>query len=253
MRRAWWLVIVPALLQAQNIQDVLKQGEEVFSKGCSVGYCHGPKGAGGGAPRLAARGFDQAYINNTVSSGVSGTAMPAFAKTLSRPDLAAVVAYIASLNGIGNPNIAGAGGRGIATQEQPLPPDAARGRELFSDAVRGFGRCSTCHEVNGIGIPVTTPVAQVPASVQALRALATPQVVTASVGGESMPALMVSKASRSVIFYDLTVPPPVLRTVEPGSAQTTEGSSWRHATAMGSYTDAELGSILTYLRAVIKP
>ena len=126
MRRAWWLVIVPALLQAQNIQDVLKQGEEVFSKGCSVGYCHGPKGAGGGAPRLAARGFDQAYINNTVSSGVSGTAMPAFAKTLSRPDLAAVVAYIASLNGIGNPNIAGAGGRGIATQEQPLPPDAAR-------------------------------------------------------------------------------------------------------------------------------
>jgi mono/diheme cytochrome c family protein len=253
MMRAWWLIMIPALMQAQSVQDVLKQGEEVFGKSCAVGYCHGPKGTGGGAPRLAARGFDQAYIEDTVSSGVSGTAMPAFAKTLSRPDLASVVAYIAGLNGISSPNIAGAGGGGSGPQEQPLPPEAARGRDLFSEAVRGFGRCSTCHEVNGIGIPVTTPIAQVPSSVQALRALATPRVATASVAGVSMPALVVSKASRNVIFYDLTVPPPVLRTVEPGSAQTAEGSSWRHAAVIRSYNDAELGSILLYLHAVIKP
>ena len=258
MRRAWWLVVVPAVLQAQNaqtqnLQDVLKHGEAVFSTTCAVGYCHGPKGTGGGAPRLAARGFDQAYIDNTVSGGVTATAMPAFAKTLSRPDLVAVVAYLASLNGIGNPNISGAGGRGSGPQEVPLTPEAARGRELFSDAVRGFGRCSTCHEVNGIGIPVTTPIAQIPASVQALRALTTQRVVTAAVGGESMPALVVSKASRNFIFYDLTAPPPVLRTMEPGSVQTSDASAWRHASVIGSYNDAELGSILTYLRAVIKP
>jgi len=253
MRLPWWLMMVPALTQAQNIQDVLKQGEEVFGKTCAVGYCHGPKGTGGGAPRLAARGFDQAYINNIVSGGVSGTAMPAFAMSLSRPDLAAVVAYIASLNGVSNPNIAGAVGRGSGPQEQPLTPEASRGRELFSEAVRGFGRCSTCHEVSGIGIPVTTPIAQIPASVQALRTLTTQRVATASVGGESMPALVVSNASRNFIFYDLTAPPPVLRTAEPGSVQTTDGSSWRHASVIGSYNDAELGSILSYLRAVIKP
>ncbi len=258
MKRAWWLMMVPALAQAQNIQvqsiqDVLKQGEEVFSKSCAVGYCHGPKGTGGGAPRLAARGFDQAYIGNTVARGVPGTAMAAFSKTLSRPDMVAVVAYIAALNGIANPDIAGAGGPEGGPPERPLPPEAARGRDLFSDAVRGFGRCSTCHEVNGIGIAVATPMAQIPASVEALRALATPRVATASVGGESMPALVVSKTSRVVIFYDLTTPPPVLRTAEPASAQTTDGSSWRHASAIGSYNDADLGSILTYLRAVVKP
>jgi mono/diheme cytochrome c family protein len=255
MKRALWLMMVPALALAQalNIQDVLKQGEEVFSKSCAVGYCHGPKGTGGSAPRLAARGFDQAYINNTVTGGVPGTAMSGFAQTLSRPDLSAVVAYIAALNGISNPDIAGAGGRGGGPPKQPLPPETARGRDLFSEAVRGFGRCSTCHEVNGIGIAVATAMTQIPANVQALRALATPRVATASVGGESMPAVVVSKARRNIIFYDLTVPPPVLRTVEPASAQTTDGSSWRHASAIGSYNDADLESILTYLRAVIKP
>ena len=253
MTRALWLLMVAVLTQGQSLQDVLKKGEEVFSKGCAVGYCHGPKGTGGGAPRLAARGFDQEYINKTVTSGVPGTAMAPFAKTLSTSDLAAVVAYIASLNGIVNPDIAGAGGPVGIQVTLVLPSEAVRGRDLFSESVRGFGRCSTCHEVNGIGLAVATPISELPASVPALRALATPRVATVSVGRESMPALMVSKTSRNVIFYDLTVPPPVLRTLEPAAAQTTDGSSWRHASAIGSYNDAELGSILTYLRAVIKP
>jgi hypothetical protein len=32
-----------------------------------------------------------------------------------------------------------------------------------------------------------------------------------------------------------------------------EGSTWRHASVIGSYNDAELGSILIYLRDVLKP
>src|SRR5207244_13317735 len=123
------------------------RGEEVFAQSCT-GYCHAAKGAGGGgAPRLAARGFDQAYINNVVTRGVSGTAMQGFATTLSRPDFISVVAYVATLNGIANPVIPpiapGAAGR-------PLSPEVARGKDLFFDATRSFGRCSTCHELNGM-------------------------------------------------------------------------------------------------------
>jgi hypothetical protein len=55
------------------------------------------------------------------------------------------------------------------------------------------------------------------------------------------------------MFYDLTSPPPVLRTWEPSAVKIAEGSSWRHATVTGSYNDQELSAILDYLRAVVKP
>src|SRR5262245_40990707 len=148
---------------AQNVQDVLKQGEEVFNKNCANGYCHGAQGVGGGAPRISARGFDQAFINNTVTRGVPNTAMQSFANTLSRAELTAVVVYVSRLNGIANPTIAA--NAPASPSPSPLSPDAARGRGLFSDAVRNFGRCSTCHEVDSIGIPVAAPIGTVPSSV----------------------------------------------------------------------------------------
>jgi hypothetical protein len=119
--------------------------------------------------------------------------------------------------------------------------------------VRGFGRCSTCHEVGGVGIAVAVPIAQVPADAAALKALATPQVSTVTVGAESMPALVVSKKSDTVIFYDLTSAPPVLRTELAASVQNREGSTWRHSAVIGAYNDAELSAILAYLRTAVKP
>ena len=235
---------------AQTMPELVKQGEAVFNKTCATGYCHAPRGGmGGGAPRLASRGFDEAYINSVTARGVSGTAMPGFAGALARPELTAVAAYVATLTGIANPNLSfGRGGGFGGPPATRLPAEAARGRTLFQDPVRGFGRCATCHEVNGIGIPVATPIATIPANAQALRALATPQVSTVTAGGESMPALVLSKTARSVIFYDLTSAPPVQRTIDPAGVKTAEGSVWRHALAIGSYSDAELEAILTYLR-----
>jgi len=246
MTRVLLLFAIAALSPAQ---DLVKQGETVFSKSCATGYCHGARGANGGAPRLAARGFDQAFIANTVTRGIPNTAMPAFGTTLSRADLNAVVAYVASLNGV--TTLVNSGPPGIPNAK--LSGDAARGRELFSDSVRSFGRCSTCHEIGGIGIPVATPIVKVPADVAALKALATPQLSTATIGSESMPALIISKKANTVVFYDLTSAPPILRTESPASVQTSEGSSWRHASVIGSYNDAELSAILTYLRAAVKP
>ena len=102
-----------------------------------------------------------------------------------------------------------------------------------------------------MGIPVATPIGTVPADVAALRALATPHVQTATAGGESMPALVLNQGKQRTVFYDLTSVPPVRRTVE-GEVKIADGSSWKHAAAIASYNDADLTSILTFLRAVVK-
>lgn len=243
------LLAIPALGWSQSA------GEHVFAQSCATGYCHGARGTPAGAPRLAGRGFDQAYITSTISRGLPGTAMPAFGDTLSRADLISVITYVSNLNGITNPTInLGPGGPGPSGPAEPqLSPEAESGRVLFFDALRGFARCSTCHEVNGVGIPVTTPIAQIPANPRALRALATPNVKTATVDGEAMPALIVSQATTHALFYDLTSVPPVLRTVAPGTLKVRDGSTWRHESVAGSYNDTQLASILAFLRATIKP
>ena len=75
--------------------------------------------------------------------------------------------------------------------------------------------------------------------------------MTATIGGQAMPALVVANKSASVTLYDFTVAPPVLRTELPAAVQTREGSPWRHANVIGTYNDAELGAILGYLRTVV--
>lgn len=238
---------------AQNLTEVLEQGEQVFAKSCATGYCHGVKGGPGGAPRLVGRHFDQAYINGVVTRGVPDTGMPSFATKLSRPDLVAVVAYVATLNGVTNPNIAGASAAATISSRSRLTGEGARGARLFSEAVRGFGRCSTCHEVGDLGTSVAAPIGRVPASPTELKSLATPDVKTGTMDGESMPVLVLSEGKQNIVFYDLTSTPPVQRNAEPGSVKFTEGSNWRHSSLIKSYDDSELAAILTYLRAVIKP
>ncbi|HTA69194.1 MAG TPA: c-type cytochrome [Bryobacteraceae bacterium] len=238
---------------AQNLTEVLQQGEQVFAKSCATGYCHGVKGGAGGAPRLVGRHFDQAYINNVVTRGVPDTGMPSFATRLSRPDLVAVIAYVATLNGITNPTVGPGGAAATVSSRPKLTGEAARGARLFTDAVRSFGRCSTCHEVDDLGISVAAPIAKVPSSVAELKALATPAVKTATMDGESMPVLVLSEGKQSIVFYDLTSVPPVQRSAEPGSVAFADGSNWRHSSAVKSYDDSELTAILTYLRAAAKP
>lgn len=240
-----------ALAWAQDPAKAIQQGEQVFAKSCATGYCHGVRGGPGGAPRLVGRHFDQAYISGVVARGIPDTGMPSFAGRLSRTDLTAVVAYVATLNGIANPTI-GPGGGGALSPRAALSGEAARGAKLFTEATRSFGRCSTCHEEGELGVSVAAPIAKVPGSAAELKALATPSVKTGTMDGESMPVLVLSEGKQSVVFYDLTSVPPVQRSVEAGAVKFRDGSAWRHASVIGAYDDAELGAILSYLRAVVR-
>lgn len=232
------VLLAAAIAPAQSILD---HGAEVFAKTCASGYCHGPNGAGGGAPKLADRGFDEAQILSITRAGIEGTAMRGYGTVLTRPDFNAVVAYVASLNGIAP--------RAIAPEAKArvLSADAARGRELFSDAVRGVARCSTCHEVDGLGIAVAT-IHAIPASVPALRDLSSPAVREAKTGGDRFPALLVTSGGRRTVVYDLTTLPPVMRTLDAAEVHIDGPTAWRHP--VNAYNDAEIGSILDFLRAI---
>ncbi|OGT83084.1 MAG: hypothetical protein A3H91_14545 [Gammaproteobacteria bacterium RIFCSPLOWO2_02_FULL_61_13] len=232
------------------LQASLERGEQLFAMTCATGYCHAVGGgAGGGGARLAARGFTQDYIRTVATEGRAGTAMPGFKDRLSAAELDAVVAYVATLNGIERPDI-GAAGDAAATAVSALSEPAEKGRVLFHDSLRGFARCATCHQVRGSGVPAAEPITRVPADARELHALATPNVATVTIEGESMPGLVVSRGERGVLFYDLTLPPPVLRTVAAGGVAIEPGSRWRHADVIRSYSDAELLLILEYLREI---
>lgn len=246
-------MILAVSCPAQNLTDVIKQGEQVFAASCATGYCHGIRGGSGGAPRLVGRHFSQAYIANVVSRGVSDTGMPSFATRLSRPDLVAVVAYVATLNGNASPNVGMGGAAATVSSGPSLTGEAARGARLFSEAVRGFGRCSTCHEVGDIGTSVAAPIAKVPATTRELKTIATPNVKTGTMDGESMPVLVLSEGKQSTVFYDLTSAPPVQRNAEPGAVKFTGDDNWRHSGVIAAYDDSELSAILAYLRAVLSP
>lgn len=240
------LILAPVCAFAQS--PLLTRGQDIYNKTCATGYCHGVKGTPGGAPRLAARGFDDAYIAQTIRAGLPGTGMPAFGTTLERADLAAVVAYVDSLNGVTPPPNPYA----MASAGPRLPPEALAGRRLFADQVRGFARCSTCHQADGIGIAVALPFTSVPADVAALKQVATPHIDTVTAEGDTFPALVLNKSGAMVKLYDLKSLPPVLRTIPKDSVKIQSGSTWHHESMLASYNDQELESILVFLGAAVK-
>ena len=253
MNRLPLALLFPALMLAQ--QSLITRGAEIFATTCANGYCHGPKGSAGSAPRLAARGLDAQYIRQAITEGRGE--MPPFGNRLNAGEMAAVLAYVGNLNGI-SPQAFGLG-RGAGPERtgqqstRSLTPQAAKGRALFFDATRAFGRCSTCHQVDGNGLPITDPITRVPDNPAALRSLATTRVRTATVQGDSFPAIVVKNSASESIIYDLTSPPPVRRMFPGGGVRISEGSKWRHASVIQPYNDAELESILVFLRSVVQP
>ena len=240
--RAQAQVIAQAAVQAQNQQEMaVKRGATLFAANCT-GYCHGANGtAGSSAPALANRGFDGDYITKTVMYGVAGTAMQEWGQRIPKDDSAAVIAYVKSLNGIFP----------VGRRAPPpvLTPAAQHGHDLFFDAAGELSACSNCHQINGAGIAVAPPIANIPSDVSGLRNLATPGISSATTSGGEFPALVILQIREQTKLYDLTTVPPVLLELAPSDVKLSNGSSWKHSSVLGAYSEDDLGSILEFLRA----
>jgi mono/diheme cytochrome c family protein len=240
-----WLALL--LLQAPVAPGEAAAGAQIFAKSCAIGYCHGSGGAAGRAPRIQGRSFTADYLLKVTREGIPGTAMPAWQGRLTDAEIRAVVAYMLSIS-TGQAAAAPATGASAAPRVE-IPPVARAGRALFFDAVRGT-RCGTCHAVEEWGVPVGPNLAaSPPQSVAAIRDAPAPEVRTARLaGGEEFAALPVEEKDGWMKLYDLTVPPPVLRTVHASEVTLSGGSTWKHDAAVSFYSDQELETILVYLR-----
>lgn len=231
---------------SQGSESTIRRGAAVFAETCANALCHGPNGTQGqGAPRVAGRALDTAYIERVVTYGIQGTVMPAWGQRVTAQELRAVIEYVKSLNGT-----SGAGG---AQTPRQLSGESARGRQLFAAESGGFTRCAICHQVGDVGVPVAPPITRVPADVLQLRGLAGTRVSTARAGSDTFPALQVTEIRGRTRLYDLTTVPPVLRTIPTAGLQLTNGTSWKHSDVLGRYSDGDLQTILEFLRATAVP
>jgi putative heme-binding domain-containing protein len=84
--------------QPQSAESQVEAGKRVYLGSCSMTYCHGAGGMGGGGPKLRDREFTAEYLTHLITEGIPGTSMPAFKDSLSRPQVAQLVAYVLSLS-----------------------------------------------------------------------------------------------------------------------------------------------------------
>lgn len=253
-----WLLLLMAQTSSTPsapVTEEVSRGGTVFAKSCAIGYCHGTGGAAGRAPRIQGRSFAHGYLTKVVRDGIPGTGMPAWSGKLSDDDIKAVVAYMMSISAPAPGGVQASAQQtsgppaGTATvPEKPMPPEVKQGRDLFFDAARGT-RCGTCHAVANWGIAIgPNLVASPPKDVAAIRSVSRSEVVAARVsGGDAFPAVVVERKNPLVRLYDLTSAPPVLRTFSTGDVSTSNESSWSHGSAIRSYSDTELESVVGYL------
>ena len=247
-------MIVLVLLFAQAATDPapVARGERIFAQSCSVGYCHGVAGAAGRGPRLRGRTFAKDYLYSVIRDGIPSSAMPAWKDRLKDDDIRAVIAYVMSLaTATDAAPPANPMPPGVGPASQPLfngPPQAARGRALFSDPVRE--NCAVCHSVGGRGIAIGPELTTASALLKPIHSTESRHVLTASLqSGEHFPALLVSRTDDEVRLYDLTSTPPVLRTFARSQVLSLEqNSGWRHDDVCRNYSAAELEDIVAYLR-----
>ena len=245
-----------ALLLAQSVAGpaAVTRGEQIFAQNCSVGYCHGVAGAAGRGPRLRGRSFAKDYLYNVTRDGIPSSAMPAWKDRLKDDDIRAVVEYVANLATSTDPALpANPMPPGIGPAAMPGfkgPTSAARGHELFSDPART--NCGVCHAVGGRGIAIGPDLTEGKSSemLGEIGAMHSRHVLTAKLkNGEEFPALLAKQNVQEIRLYDLTLAPPVMRTLLRADVVSLgQDSTWRHNDFVKDYSRPELEEIVVYLR-----
>ncbi|MBM3775505.1 MAG: c-type cytochrome [Acidobacteria bacterium] len=244
------------LLQAPDPRT-LAEGERIFAQSCSVGYCHGVAGAAGRGPRLRGRSFERRYLEQVTRDGIPNSAMPGWKGKLSEPQIQAVVDYVASLAGASEQappaNLMPPGTGPAALPSFQGPPAAAVGHALFFDAASD-SRCGACHSLGGRGIaagPDLSGIAKKSARElgEAIRAARSRHVLwVKAAGGDAFPALLAAQDAVWTKLYDLTTPPPVLRTFARAEVSLAPYQDWRHSDLARHLSDSQLEALATYIR-----
>jgi putative heme-binding domain-containing protein len=121
----------------------IQYGARTYGAQCTI--CHGATGDGVAGVDLASgrfkRATSDAELRRVITSGVTGTAMPAFKFDV--PELTAIVAYLRNM-------------RGFDRAKTPIG-DPSRGKATFE----GRGECATCHRVLGKGPRVAPDLTEI--------------------------------------------------------------------------------------------
>lgn len=243
MRLALLLFSIASLVPAQ---DKMAIGSKIFQQTCTVGYCHGQGGAAGRAPRLAGRALDHGYLLRVTSDGIPNTGMPGWKDRVKGADFEALMEFVYMLNGPSGSIPAHAAA--AAKPKAEMPDAAKRGKDAFFDPIRGVNRCGTCHSLEGWGTAIGPNLAAAKATPASLRNGSGKARTARTLDGESFPAIEADARPGWVRVFDLTSPPPVLRTFPAGFLTWSGNPEWKHSAATSNYSDAELAAIAEYLK-----
>jgi Cytochrome c len=157
-------------------------------------------------------------------------------------------------------------GFGLAAQVK-LPPQAQRGRDLFSNSGKGTA-CATCHSLAGVGTTVgpdlrTLSSAVGPHGIVMAMHMTLPAYVKQIElkDGTAFPAMDKQPEGDPIEFWDLSQTPPAVRKVAVKDVASSKSSTtWKHPPATVEYTSQELADIVGFLKwastgsaKVIKP
>ena len=272
----------PSSLTAGSAADrdsLLFQGQVLFARNCSVGYCHGKGGRAGRGPRLRGRKLPADYLTRVIRDGIPNSTMGSWGDRLSDGEIASIVSFIkvlADLN-LTAPDPVFGGGRfsaanvrrvGKATGPAPVAPppsglygDPGRGRSLFFDSGDDHG-CAHCHAIAGRGSavgPDLAPLASAPPRML-LREILSPNLFAIPDGriielvttaGDTLEVLRLGETRTRVKLFDVTSFPPVTRNIRKDRILSEKPTS-RSAmpdTYASRYTVQQLLDLISFIRA----
>ncbi len=272
----------PSNLAAGSATDrdsVLFQGQVLFARNCSVGYCHGKGGRAGRGPRLRGRKLPPDYLGRVIRDGIPNSTMGSWGDRLSEDEIASIVSFIQVLADLapGDPDPVFGGGRFSAadvrrarkaTEPAPVPGgtsglvgDPRRGRSLFFDSGDDHG-CAHCHAIGGRGTAVGPELGLLASAPprMLLREILTPDLFVIPDGrvielvttaGDTLEVLRLGETGTRVKLFDVTGFPPVRRNIRKDrilSQQQTSRSAMPDTYA-SRYTVQQLLDLISFIRA----
>jgi putative heme-binding domain-containing protein len=228
----------------QDLQANIEAGRKLYLGSCSMSYCHGNAGAGGGGPNLKDREFSERYLNRVISEGIPGTGMPGFKNRYNKDQIAQIVVYVRSLypnntnqksvntSDSGEEQFTKTAPKSEATagpEPKPAEPiessdlrgDARSGREIFFDTTQ-TQNCRVCHTVQGIGGKVGPDLSEIAGKSprEILRGIVAPHtevsekyltIVITTTKGERFTGVKRDENEKTVRLFDTSKLPPVSR------------------------------------------